>query len=272
MKKYNGLTISEFAKLCNTNRKTLIFYDNINIFKPAYKDEKGYRFYNIKQYDAFSILVDLREIGVSLEEIKKYLDNKSPNKYLELLNKEKEKTLEKINKLNKIYKTVENKINTTEVGIGAINKLDPYIKEAQEEYYVKLDVKDSSNEGIMLSVIDLIKESVNEEIYCGYNIGAMVSRDNIIRGEYSNITKITMRVDRKISKCNLIIKERGTYAIINHKGNYEDTYNSYEKLLKYIKDNGYKIVSDSYENSLLEMFALENEEEYLTEICIKVEK
>ena len=34
----------EFARLCNTNKRTLFHYDEIGLFSPAYTDEKGYRF------------------------------------------------------------------------------------------------------------------------------------------------------------------------------------------------------------------------------------
>ena len=40
----NLLSISKMAKIHNISRQTLIYYDQMDIFKPAYIDEKGYRF------------------------------------------------------------------------------------------------------------------------------------------------------------------------------------------------------------------------------------
>ena len=43
----------DFAKLCGTNKRTLIHYDEIGIFHPAYTDEKGDRYYSESQFDIF---------------------------------------------------------------------------------------------------------------------------------------------------------------------------------------------------------------------------
>lgn len=43
--KDNYLTISEFSKISEISRKTLIFYDNIGLFSPEYTASNGYRYY-----------------------------------------------------------------------------------------------------------------------------------------------------------------------------------------------------------------------------------
>ena len=37
------LTVNEFAKLHNVNKRTLHYYDEINLFKPAIIKENNYR-------------------------------------------------------------------------------------------------------------------------------------------------------------------------------------------------------------------------------------
>lgn len=41
------LPTQEFADLFGITKHTLFHYDKMNIFKPAYVNEKGYRFYSI---------------------------------------------------------------------------------------------------------------------------------------------------------------------------------------------------------------------------------
>lgn len=43
------LSISEFAKLEGTTRRTFIFYDQKDIFKPLETREKDYRYYSYEQ-------------------------------------------------------------------------------------------------------------------------------------------------------------------------------------------------------------------------------
>ena len=45
-------TIGEISKHQNISRQTLIFYDKIGLFRPAYVDpENGYRYYSAAQLD-----------------------------------------------------------------------------------------------------------------------------------------------------------------------------------------------------------------------------
>lgn len=67
--------IGEFSKLVNVPVKTLRYYDEINLFKPQEIDLfSGYRYYSEKQIDDLEVILSLKEVGFSLEEIKKILE------------------------------------------------------------------------------------------------------------------------------------------------------------------------------------------------------
>ncbi|MEG0297467.1 MAG: MerR family transcriptional regulator [Clostridium sp.] len=265
------LSIGEFAKLCEVPRKTLIFYDNLGIFSPEYKNEKGYRFYSINQYDTFAILAELREMGMPLDEIKDYLDKRNPENYIEMLYSEKEKINEKINKLKFINEAIDNKIKVAKVGLETIENKEPYIKMVEKEYLIATDINSKTQKDITLEIIDFISYCIKQDLYKGYPISAMVSEESIKNGDFTDIDKICMKLDDEIESDKLIIKEEGLYACINHKGSYETTYKSYKILVDFIKENNYVIVGSSYEMSLLDYFSIKSEEEYITEIAIPIE-
>ena len=67
----NYFSIGELSKLQNISRQTLIFYDKIGLFTPAYiNPENGYRYYNANQLDYLDTICIMKKIGFSLEEIK----------------------------------------------------------------------------------------------------------------------------------------------------------------------------------------------------------
>lgn len=66
---------TEFASISGVSRQTLIFYEKKGIFLPAYKNEKGYRFYLMSQLDIIATIQSLQKIGLSLEEIKDYIEH-----------------------------------------------------------------------------------------------------------------------------------------------------------------------------------------------------
>ena len=73
----NYFTPSELSKLTGVSRQLLIYYDNTDIFKPDVIAENGYRYYSFYQYALLEIIVALRKMDVSLQDIKTYLNERN---------------------------------------------------------------------------------------------------------------------------------------------------------------------------------------------------
>ncbi len=58
-------TTGEFSELCSVKKQTLLHYDEIGILKPQYRNDKGYRFYTLKQLETFSVIDILKDLGLS---------------------------------------------------------------------------------------------------------------------------------------------------------------------------------------------------------------
>ena len=67
------LTTAQFAKLHNVNKRTLHYYDYIGLFSPCHKGENGYRYYDYSQSIDFEYIRMLKEINLSIEEIKDFV-------------------------------------------------------------------------------------------------------------------------------------------------------------------------------------------------------
>ncbi len=68
-------TIQKFAKLSGVSTRTLRYYDEIGLLKPARRKESGYRIYGEAQVRRLQQILFYRELGVSLSEIGKILDS-----------------------------------------------------------------------------------------------------------------------------------------------------------------------------------------------------
>ena len=80
--------IGDFSKVTNTPIKTLRYYDEIGLLKPSYIDYfTGYRYYEKNQINIIREIRALKDINLSLKEIKQYLETRDMNIILE---KEKE--------------------------------------------------------------------------------------------------------------------------------------------------------------------------------------
>lgn len=72
------LKIKDFSQLIGVSVRTLQYYDEIDLLPPAKKNAQGHRFYNDHSFSFAFMIVSLKRMGVSLEEIKQILGNKQP--------------------------------------------------------------------------------------------------------------------------------------------------------------------------------------------------
>ena len=86
-KKYK---INEIAGFFKISRQTLIYYDEIGLFKPKFVDsETSYRYYGEDQFSNLRFILILKEAGFSLKEIREYTKSRSPEESLEYLEEKK---------------------------------------------------------------------------------------------------------------------------------------------------------------------------------------
>lgn len=117
--------IGEFAKKVNTNVQTLRYYDDIGLLKPKVVDKfTSYRYYNDDNVNEYYIIVLLKELGFSLDEVKEYKGNLSDEV---LLNKRKN-IIENIIKEKETIKLIDNIRSNIVSGKIKLEKYDYEIK------------------------------------------------------------------------------------------------------------------------------------------------
>ncbi|MDV0430501.1 MerR family transcriptional regulator [Lactiplantibacillus sp. DA1] len=67
------LTIRKFAELAGTTRRTLLFYDQEDVFRPAQVAANGYRYYSYDQLYQLKFILQLRHLGLSVAAIRSLL-------------------------------------------------------------------------------------------------------------------------------------------------------------------------------------------------------
>ena len=63
----------QLAKAANVNIQTVRFYDRQGILKPASRTEAGYRIYDKEGVKRLNFIIQAKELGFSLKEIKEFL-------------------------------------------------------------------------------------------------------------------------------------------------------------------------------------------------------
>ncbi|MFY9519839.1 MAG: MerR family transcriptional regulator [Caldicoprobacterales bacterium] len=70
-------TVNKLAKLAGVSTRTLRYYDEIGLLKPARVSSNSYRIYGQKEIDRLQQIMLYRELDLPLEDIKNILDEKS---------------------------------------------------------------------------------------------------------------------------------------------------------------------------------------------------
>ncbi|MTK14293.1 MAG: MerR family transcriptional regulator [Clostridiaceae bacterium] len=114
-------TVQKLGKMAGVSTRTLRYYDEIGILKPARMNSSGYRIYGEKEVDRLQQILFYRELGVSLESIKEIITSPSFDGTA-ALREHREKLLEKREQLNMLIANVDKTIAATEGRIKMSNK------------------------------------------------------------------------------------------------------------------------------------------------------
>lgn len=114
-------TVQKLSKLAGVSTRTLRYYDEIGILKPARINSSGYRIYGQGEVDSLQQILFYRELGVSLENIKKIVTSPIFDSTA-ALKEHREKLLEKRKQLDILIDNVDRTIAATEGEIKMSDK------------------------------------------------------------------------------------------------------------------------------------------------------
>ncbi|MGN7943122.1 MerR family transcriptional regulator [Virgibacillus sp. 6R] len=215
------LSTGEIARICNINKKTLFYYDKIDLLKPAIVDSNGYRYYTTDQIDILSKIKALQSVGFTLLEIKKQLSVEDISKGIATLHEQKQKITEKVNELVNVESALSQKIQELE-HYKRIGNNRVFIKDDNEEY-MYLDETPSQEEIITNYLLD------------GYHSGIILNvQDNL--NEKMKITKYQKVENWKVANYK---KEKGKYVGVYFVTEENNIIENAKKALLLIKNSGY---------------------------------
>lgn len=103
-------TVNKLAKLSGVSARTLHFYDEIGLLKPAYHGDNQYRYYEEEQLLMLQQILFYRELGFPLSEIQQIVSNHDFNK-IEALLSHKRTLLESLDRTHQMIKTIDKTIS-----------------------------------------------------------------------------------------------------------------------------------------------------------------
>ena len=279
MQKFNDPCIKtgDFARLCGTNKRTLIHYDEIGLFKPAYTDDRGYRYYSESQFDVFFTINCLSKLGMPLREIGAFLNHRNPQALKKLLLEQREEVLkeeERIRKTRQVIETklalvsLQEKLESNQAGSSTEHIFQEY---TPEEYMILSDpLNTNDHEAIIHTLCSHIGYCNKNNLNAGHPYGAMLDVSELRQGHLDTYAYFFTKVIDRPEDFPFHIKPAGTYAVAYLKGDYYDSEETYRKLFQWIDENGFRTGQYSYKEAIIDELAAGSSEEYLTKISVQI--
>ena len=269
LKEKNTLfTIGQFAALHEINKKTLMWYDEIGLLKPACIKENGYRYYSCQQSTDLEIILMLRELNVSLEEIRQFMENRTIDTMESLMTKKIQELGQTISHLKSVQKMLYNYQRDMQA-LRSIN-LDKISLVKKEKTYLAA-VPTTPGTPLEKEIEHVINETKKYQLRRLHDAsyGSMIPVSCLYEGRFETYTAMYIRIPFPTSKKGLHIQPAGTYLQTFYKGSWDGLSERYKEILAYADKQGLSLWDHAYETGLNEL-VIQRMEDYITQIEIPV--
>ncbi len=265
-------TVGELAKLNGISKQMLIYYDREGVFKPNIVDpENGYRYYTKDQLEALDSILLLKEMGLTLHEIKEHMQNRSGQATLHMLREQYHAVSQKLQRWEMIQKRLASKINSLET-FYTMNG-SSFFADYDREYLVLEKVaKPYTLLAVDIALKRLFRKASEKNYPHFYQLGDMVSVANLQKENCMCFDYVFLPLSDRMQGAQQYEKPKGTYARRYHTGSYETMKFTYQSMLHDIAEAGYEPIGYAYEYSILDSLTSKRNDEYITEIQIQVIK
>lgn len=263
------LTIGQFAAMHGINKKTLMWYDEIELFKPAFVNpENGYRCYNYHQSPILETILLLRELDVSVNEIQDFMKNRSAGSLKCLLEKKIEDLDMQLTHLQAVRTTLcthhQNMETLLTMDISEISIIE---KEEHCLVTVNIDRNTSFEQEVELITAETEKYRLGRLHKASY--GSMISVADLQNGSFDNYSKLFIEIPRLPYRNGLHTMPKGRYLRAFHKGEWSGIPKRYREILDYAREHKLTPHGFSYETGINEN-VIDRIEDYIVQIEIPV--
>ncbi|WHX98756.1 MerR family transcriptional regulator [Neobacillus sp. DY30] len=270
-KKYGKyLTTGEFAKLCKVNKQTLFYYDQIGLLSPILKNEKGYRYYSIRQIELFFVIDLLKDLDMSLHDIQLYMKNKSPERYLSLMHQKKEEIMKKRQEIEMKEKFIEAQIALMEEASHLDFQQVTLEILPEATLYLSKNIENITEEEFVEVVSEFINELNESHLDTGYPIGVITKREQILKGEFTNYSYLYIEQPNPKEGHPYFKSVKGNFIIGYHIGDENTIHHTYKRLFSEMERLNVTIGEYVFEEYIYDSVVKNLKEHYVTKIMIQV--
>lgn len=271
------LSITELAKLRKVTSETLRYYDRIGLLKPDYiNPENGYRFYSVRKSERLGVIRELRDLGMSIEEILDYFNDCNLRKSIEILSKQYFKMQSDIETNLMLCGKIAKKLTFLGELLSLQDMNEPFLKKYPERYLISLN-KPAGGEKEHLYALSELETMLTDisPILATDRLGVYTD-ERILEPSKDYIPSVPMLfVDAKEkngnAKDHVQSVPAGYYLCAVYENGRLERYDScFEKIKEYMRDNNLQVNGKIFQRYKIDVTMTSKRNETLMEIQVPI--
>ncbi|WP_461215160.1 MerR family transcriptional regulator [Lacticaseibacillus sp. GG6-2] len=262
----NEFTIGQMAALNATTVKTLRYYDQIGLLKPARVDAaSGYRYYTVAQFERLNTIQYLSRLGLSLATIQAHLAQPHTDSFLAMLATQRQQIHHQIATLHRIDAQLEARIADIQTAAQA-PVAQPFTQLLPQRNIVRLDTPIHHNDELELA---LRRMQSNAAIYIG-GVGLLLDQAALLDGRFADYSGLFVLVETNDTTTATL--PAGEYACIRFNGDHTQAGDYYRRLLNQIAELNATVSGFACERTIIDQDISSDPAAYRTEIQIPIQR
>lgn len=262
-------SIGQFAKLHKINKKTLMWYDEIGLLKPAGIKENGYRYYTYHQSSVLEVILMLRDLDVPISDIQRFLNDRSAVSFENLLAENIAKIEHRIAHLTTMREIFADKQRDMETLHGLDLSEISIVEKEKPNHLITVATSEapSFDEDTEKIIAQARKHGLHRLQDATY--GAMRYVEKLYRGESAKCDFLYIQMPFPLQKEGLHIQPKGKYLRAFSFGSWDNLPKRYREIVDYAKQNGLDLYGFAYEKGINEV-VIDSVDDYIMQIEIPV--
>ena len=259
------MPIREFSRLTNIKRENLRFYDQIGLLSPEARGENNYRYYSRRQLNTAYLISDLRELGVGLEEIKRYSSARTPAAMLTLFEAQDKHIRAEMERLRTMREIMRLRSEMAREALSHPEDALMLVDKEPEPIFLCPPLGEGvmGEEGGILSYDYAAAHAIN----LSHPMGVTIAHGDFLACNPAAVLQYFFRVRRNHNAW----KPGGRYAVAYGRCDVWNSAQVYRRLAGFIDAQGLRPQGDAWEEVLLDEMSVLDPEQFCIRVDVRVE-
>lgn len=259
----------EFAKLNGVNKRTLHYYNDIGLFQPEITEENGYHYYSLMQSMQLEMILLLRKLGLSIDDIREYTNSPSDDSFAKILTDKKRLIDQSIEQLMEAKDFLQQKLDKLELGLSAEHGKIELVHLPERRILLSEPITGIYDE-VDFAVVSEFSMRLKKLFGLYDNFGSRISSEHIMEQEFQKYDAFFAYGREDIDEYEEM-RPAGDYLRTFCIGGWDKLKDVYQMIMAYAKERGLILQGYAYEEGLNEM-SLRRGDDYITMITVAVRK